>query len=171
MQTSRLFLAMIAAAGLPALAAQITPADQEKMLQVLRQKVAEERAKTSPAPEPSHAPKPAISAPSAGLPTRSPLLPSDFDNLLAVLRQKVDEERAKMTPPSEPVMPKPVADEKPAVAAPVAQIQVTQPPPAETPAEPKTKQGRLDALLLIYRADLITPREYHERRAKILAEP
>jgi len=29
----------------------------------------------------------------------------------------------------------------------------------------------LNALLMLYQADSITPQEYHERRAKILSEP
>ncbi|MBI2949507.1 MAG: hypothetical protein HYY23_17865 [Verrucomicrobia bacterium] len=44
------------------------------------------------------------------------------------------------------------------------------PPPAETQAGPATKQERLQALLLLYRADRLTPQEYHEQRAKLLAE-
>ena len=34
-----------------------------------------------------------------------------------------------------------------------------------------SKQQKLDELLQLYRADQITPQEYHERRAKILSEP
>jgi hypothetical protein len=33
------------------------------------------------------------------------------------------------------------------------------------------KQQRLAALLQQYRADQITPEQYHQQRAKILAEP
>jgi hypothetical protein len=33
------------------------------------------------------------------------------------------------------------------------------------------KQQRLDDLLTQYKADQITPQQYHEQRAKILAEP
>jgi hypothetical protein len=43
-----------------------------------------------------------------------------------------------------------------------------QPPP---PAVPASKQQRLDDLLAKYRADQITPEQYHQQRATILAEP
>lgn len=47
--------------------------------------------------------------------------------------------------------------------------------PLHTIAAPPTglsasKQEKLDHLLQLYRADQITPQEYHEQRAKILAE-
>jgi hypothetical protein len=41
-------------------------------------------------------------------------------------------------------------------------------PPSSVPA---TKQARLDELLGKYKADLITAEQYHNERAKILAEP
>jgi hypothetical protein len=43
-----------------------------------------------------------------------------------------------------------------------------QPPP---PAISAAKRQRLDDLLARYKADQITPEQYHEQRAKILAEP
>jgi hypothetical protein len=43
-----------------------------------------------------------------------------------------------------------------------------QAPPLGISAE---KQQRLQDLLQKYRADQITPEQYHEQRAKILAEP
>jgi hypothetical protein len=41
-------------------------------------------------------------------------------------------------------------------------------PPSPLPA---AKQQKLDELLQQYRADRITPEQYHEQRAKILGEP
>ena len=38
-------------------------------------------------------------------------------------------------------------------------------------AAPNSKEQRLDELLRLYKADKITPADYHEQRAKILAEP
>ena len=35
----------------------------------------------------------------------------------------------------------------------------------------RIKQQRLDELLKAYKADLITPTDYHRQRAKILSEP
>jgi len=43
-----------------------------------------------------------------------------------------------------------------------------QPPP---PAVSSAKRQRLDDLLARYKADQITPEQYHEQRAKVLAEP
>jgi len=55
---------------------------------------------------------------------------------------------------------------KKAVTGPVFQ-------PLEGPALPISadKQQRLAVLLEKYQADLITPEQYHQQRAKILAEP
>jgi hypothetical protein len=46
-------------------------------------------------------------------------------------------------------------------------------PPLQSPpsAVPAAKEQRLQELLRKYRADQITPEEYHQQRAKILAEP
>jgi len=66
-------------------------------------------------------------------------------------------------------------------AAPVSpasqEKQVSQSPGSAAPSQPataplpRTKEQRLSALLEVYKADLITPVEYHQQRAKILAEP
>jgi hypothetical protein len=53
----------------------------------------------------------------------------------------------------------------PKVQQPLAPIQ---PPP---PAVSGTKQQRLEELLRKYKADEITPEEYHQQRVKILSEP
>jgi hypothetical protein len=46
-------------------------------------------------------------------------------------------------------------------------------PPLQSPpsAVPAAKEQRLQELLRKYRADQVTPEEYHQQRAKILAEP
>jgi hypothetical protein len=41
----------------------------------------------------------------------------------------------------------------------------------DTAGGPKTKQQRLMDLLELYKADKLTPAQYHAERAKILAEP
>lgn len=85
---------------------------------------------------------------------------------------------------------KPAVPAAPAAAAPVVIILQTnavaaqpapQPPvvtvpgpvPIVAPALPisMTKEQRLQALLMLYKADQITPEQYHTRRAAILAEP
>jgi len=57
--------------------------------------------------------------------------------------------------------PKPVAPAKPAAPSPAAS--------KKAPIKPKDQ--RLKELLQLYLTDKITPREYHQQRAKILAEP
>jgi hypothetical protein len=66
----------------------------------------------------------------------------------------------------------------PAASAPAtsgtAALPAELPAPAIMMAPPlpisATKEERLETLLQLYKADRITPMEYHERRAKILAE-
>jgi hypothetical protein len=43
--------------------------------------------------------------------------------------------------------------------------------PAVTPTVPLTKAQKLAELNALYKADQVTPAEYHKRRAAILAEP
>jgi hypothetical protein len=54
---------------------------------------------------------------------------------------------------------------------PPAPLPAPLPAPSEQPAGPLTKQQRLAELLERYRADQLTPSEYHAERARILAEP
>ena len=42
---------------------------------------------------------------------------------------------------------------------------------SDQPAGSKTKQQRLAELLELYKADKVSPSEYHAQRAKILSEP
>ncbi len=80
--------------------------------------------------------------------------------------------------------PKPDKAPKPTVKAPAKPKPVKEPkvkidknspafPPLESPPVPLSadKQQRLDALLVKYKADQLTPEQYHQQRAKILAEP
>ncbi len=60
--------------------------------------------------------------------------------------------------------------QKPASATDVKPSQNQASPPA-TSNVPSSKSQRLSALLDAYRHDQITPAEYHQQRAKILAEP
>jgi len=60
------------------------------------------------------------------------------------------------------VKPDAVAEVKPAAFAPL------ETPP---PAVPASKEAKLADLLRKYKADEITPKEYHQERARILAEP
>jgi hypothetical protein len=110
----------------------------------------------------------------------------------AALLQKISEAGAPPAamPPMTPMTPEKIAVEKTEtpvstapVVAPVAAPMVMEPKPAvvaepmvkpiETPALPiaATKEERLQALLDKYKADQITPAEYHTERAKIIGEP
>jgi hypothetical protein len=61
-----------------------------------------------------------------------------------------------------------VDSSKPASAQAAESLPQIEGPAAAIPAG---KQQRLDELLNRYRADQITPEEYHQQRAAILAEP
>lgn len=132
------FVSMASAAFIAARAQSAAPADQDKLFEALRQKVAEERANAPAAPEVRKAGKFARAATKKEQPAPAKSKPSV---------------QAAVTPPAK------ASEAAPAVAAP------------EQPVAPKTKQERLQALLIDYKADKITPREYHEQRVKILAEP
>jgi hypothetical protein len=107
--------------------------------------------------------------------------------LRETLRQKLEAEAAVATTPApapkvEPQPAKPVAS-TPAtpVYQPVAKPQPTPAPafvvvtPTTEPTIPSpfsaSKQQRLAELLERYKADAITPQEYHTQRAAIIAEP
>jgi hypothetical protein len=125
--------------------------------------------------------------------------PVDSDTIVKAreaLRQKMKD--LETQPPAEvpavaPVVAKPAPEAKPEakpqpaatpqpVVTPMAEKPPKKPtkvtgtsafPPIEGPASSVSaeKQARLDELLRKYRADQVTPEEYHQQRAKILAEP
>ncbi|HWC59750.1 MAG TPA: hypothetical protein VHC44_08655 [Verrucomicrobiae bacterium] len=100
-----------------------------------------------PAPTPAPTPAPATPGNFAPLPegtTRHPALPE------------------QPTPAPTPVM----SQNEPAQPT-ISLPALTGPPSPLSPA----KQQKLDELLQQYRADQLTPQQYHEQRAKILAEP
>jgi hypothetical protein len=47
----------------------------------------------------------------------------------------------------------------------------TAPVTTAAPAGPMTKQQKMAELNALYKADKVTPAEYHKRRAEILAQP
>ncbi|MBM3840698.1 MAG: hypothetical protein FJ398_22595 [Verrucomicrobia bacterium] len=197
MQTLRFLLAILmASAGVVSTNAQNpTPEDPSKMLEAVRQKVEEERAKAAaPMLRESTAARPAIAAPvpekkieaAPAAPAPTPAVSAEspeLRQLLEDLRAAVARERAasvaqpkapESTVRTSPAPAPPAVKETP--AAPVAPATVSTPAPApiqpaaEPGAGPKIKQERLQALLLLYRTDQLTPHEYHEQRAKLLAE-
>jgi hypothetical protein len=94
------------------------------------------------------------------------------------LRQKIAAEKAAIATATAAPAPAPA----PTVSAPAKPAAVVQKPvvvqPVATnieaaPASPLSgsKQERLAALLQLYKADTITPQQYHTQRAAIIAEP
>jgi hypothetical protein len=79
-------------------------------------------------------------------------------------QEPIAKPEAKPQPEAKPVAAKP--SKKNLKGAPA--FPPIQGPPPSISAE---KQQRMDELLRKYRADQITPEEYHQQRAKILAEP
>ena len=66
---------------------------------------------------------------------------------------------------------KPVAEKAPKKPAAVKSAPAFQPIQAPPPSIPADKQQRLLELLHKYKADELTPEEYHVQRAKIMSEP
>lgn len=120
-----------------------------------------------PAPAVQTAPKTALAVPP----------PADADTIAkarAAMEEKMKDLQAH--PPVEtaataPEGAKPMAQpspRKPKTLKGAPEFPPMQPPP---PAVSADKEQRLQELLSKYKADQITPEQYHEQRAKILAEP
>jgi hypothetical protein len=109
-----------------------------------------------------------------------PSAPADPDALRAV-RQALAAQRAASAAASKASAPSAAVRQEPAKAAePKASQSVTavqqQPAQASVPADvkpagPQSKEQRLSHLLELYKSDRLSPVEYHEQRAKIIAEP
>jgi hypothetical protein len=137
----------------------------------------------APAPTPAPAPSTEVFLP-APVTNASPVLDNDAQAAArAALLQKMSEidTQPAATPPSAPEKVVVQKMETSVTVAPVAAPMETKPAvvaepvvkPIETPALPiaMTKEERLQALLQKYKADQITPEEYHTERAKIIGEP
>lgn len=197
--------------------------EQDKALELLRQKIAEERAKSSLKPEPRAAMPAAMGGEKmspAEAPAAQPADPASYQKALDAVRASIANSRqtvkttAATAPATAPSAPAPMASPETNTkalnavrAALSAQRQAAMPvstpsraeaprastsapvkeevapvvaspaaPPAapavtSQPVGPKSKQHRLMELLQLYKTDQITPLEYHEQRAKIVAEP
>jgi hypothetical protein len=130
--------------------APVTPAntaDSEKLQEALDQKMRENEAAAAAANQaPVHASKPNKPASAEMAHTENP-----------------PETHAAPTP-----APKPAAKPTHKSPEPVVALPQLSGPPSSLSA---SKQQKLDELLQQYRADQLTPQQYHEQRAKILAEP
>jgi hypothetical protein len=196
MQISRSFLAACGAAYclalLPLCAAD---ADVEsKLREALRQKMNELDAQPAQA-----VPQPAVAAPSPQkkkapapvtkpAPTARPTPPAQWTPATAA-QPTVPAQLSSPKAKSEPAVKATATAGKPSAPAPAT---AAQPAPApQSPTKPKVikgqqpllpiegpppsvtadKEQRLQELSAKYKADQITPEEYHQQRAKILAEP
>jgi hypothetical protein len=153
--------------------------------------VASPQPATTPSPQPATtvSPQPATTASSmpAAVPAGKPASPDQQQQALQLLREKMAEQAASPTPSS---TNRAAAKAKPAKSStskappaansattaaqpgsPTRPAEIASPTAPEQPAGPKTKQQRLMDLLDLYKADKITPAEYHAQRAKILSEP
>jgi hypothetical protein len=133
--------------------------------------------------EPVAAPAPAAPVKPKATDSRFSEVPVESDEAQAarmreVLRQKIAAEKAAIAV----ARPTPAPAPAPTVSAPAKPAAVVQKPgvvpPVATsieaaPASPLSgsKQERLAALLQLYKADTITPQQYHTQRAAIIAEP
>jgi hypothetical protein len=161
--------------AVPAVTAPVAPAapDSEAARRLLEQRIRELDSATVPAPAPARrvaepmptpvavtAPAPASTAPEGAT-----------DSARALLEQKTREIGGSPAPAATATARRPASSVKPAKSGPAVPV-VAQPaaPLVESPLA-KTKQEKLAELLEAYRHNLITPADYHNSRAKILAEP
>jgi hypothetical protein len=140
---------------------------------------------TAPPTAPSIAPAPVVSTPEIKAPEMTPAPPppvnsADDEKVREALRQKMLDAKTTGTtnqtsqPWAQPFVTstnnnnRAYRAETPANPQPSFNLPPLTGPPSTLSA---AKQQRLEQLLQLYRADQITPQEYHEQRAKILAEP
>ena len=130
-----------------------------------------------PPPAPKVKPAPVVVAPPPVTPPPAPVVvredPATVERTRAALRQKMSELDAQqgITAPTV-VAPYAAKPNTPAahtvVRAEIPPAQPITPPPSPISA---TKEGRLAELLQKYKADAVSPEQYHTQRAAILAEP
>lgn len=155
--------------------APVPPASPDPIVvNSLREAIAAQRkaAEQAPAPVSVEVPK---RVPSRVVPSASPdpKVMSAVREALAAQRQASESaptsasvEESSSAPAEKPVEPAQVVSPTPTPAP--------TPAPAPTvvrqPSGPGTKQHRLMQLLELYKADKVTPHEYHEQRSKIISE-
>lgn len=171
--TAKVAPAQTAPANAPVVNAEPTPAPQ---IATPAPAPAAPVAPAAPA-TPEVTPAPAVQTPPAEFATPTtpkPAEPDAAEKAREAMRKKMSElppvqeqAPAVATTPTQP----PIEEYHP--AKPSVQKPANGLAPMEAPASslPASKEQRLQQLLQLYRADQITPQEYHEQRAKILSEP
>jgi hypothetical protein len=100
--------------------------------------------------------------------------PAEATNVTPAVTKTAPETKPLATQPQEPIAKpeaKPMAEKPPKKAGKVTVAPAFPLFAAPPPSVSADKEQRLQELLRKYRADQITPEEYHQQRAKILAEP
>jgi hypothetical protein len=168
--------ATVVSTSQPSPAANRNDAVLERAREILRQQKASSQTAIG-----TSAPSPVTLAPAAPVasqpaPTPHTAAPAAVDTAVVHARAlealHAEEAAEKKTTPAVVVKPE-VSAEKPApVMKPAAPAQPVQNAPVvqATPSV-KTKKEKLADLLELYKADKITPSQYQEQRAKIIAEP
>ena len=145
-------------------------ATNQKLEEALKQKIQQTPAEATPPAMATQKPAksmnpPPTAAPKANYATQPAPTPAPAANYAPV-------PTATTTHPNLPEMPTPTPSSSAAnrnqPAPPTMSLPALSGPPTGLSA---AKQQKLDELLNQYRADQITPQQYHEQRAKILAEP
>ena len=160
------------------------PAAFQNALNLLRDSIAKERQASQAAPVKATAPV-SVEAPRS-VPARVPPASPD-PKVMRAVRDAIAAQRqaAKPAPtpasveasssaPAEKSVESTLAAQAPQAISPApkpASIPAHAPTVEPQPSGPKTKQQRLMELLQLYRADKVTPHEYHDKRAKIISEP
>lgn len=104
--------------------------------------------------------------------------PETIEKAREAMRQKMQETAVAEAEAAKAVnATKPVAEAEPKSAKPKAKVETKSPAselkPLEGPASPlpASKEAQLAELLQLYKAEKVTPQEYHTQRAKILSGP
>jgi hypothetical protein len=160
-----LWICALALGGALTVHAQDNPA-QAAARAALQQKMNEldaNPAATTPAPEAA----PAATAPVASAPAAAPAVVAPAAAIEAA--PVVETPAPAATAPADTAVETPAPAQTEPVTPTEVKASVTKPTPSSAPAI--SKDERLMLLLARYKADQITPEQYHTQRAAILAEP
>ncbi len=148
----------------------VDSAGEQRLIEVMRKKQAELDVKEGIAAPVR--PAPVVTKPvEAKRPTVAVTPPSkERENSEARIKRIEAEIKAKEEAAKKAVAAKPADKKEVAKAAKIDAKTQTKVPPSAPAIDPSSKQGRLAELLRKYKADEITPQDYHLQRAKIVAE-
>jgi hypothetical protein len=143
----------------------LTPEQEQKAREALRKAIDEANARETPPPAVETAPPKLIMQPPVEKPAKpvpAPVVVAPATPPPAAPPAVATTSTAPAAAPATPPMTKPAVNTTPAPAP-------ATPAAAAMPSAAETQEARLAELLVLYKADQITPAEYQARRAKILA--